>query len=223
MKKLIIAAISATLFASVASADITNIGIKLSSGNLAASGTETTNSSTTVTQTERDADFEMGSVFVERQIETNDKFNITIGLDYVPMTASVASLTGGDGTDAKVSAGNLFTAYLQPTFIVNDNVSVFGKVGYASGDLEITNISRQATAAATTDSASTDGAQDKTLEGTMYGIGAQINPVSGPIGFIRLEYTQTDFDKISHTNSNSKKLTADAELQLITLSIGKSF
>jgi len=144
-------------------------------------------------------------------------------LDYVPMTASVASLTGGDGTDAKVSAGNLFTAYLQPTFIVNDNFSVFGKVGYASGDLEITNISRQATAAATTDSASTDGAQDKTLEGTMYGIGAQINPVSGPIGFIRLEYTQTDFDKISHTNSNSKKLTADAEMELITLSIGKSF
>ena len=223
MRKLIIAAISATLFASVASADITNVGIKLSSGNLAASGTETTNSSTTVTQTERDADFEMGSIFVERQIETNDKFSITIGLDYVPMTASVASLTGGDGTDAKVSAGNLFTAYLQPTFIVNDNVSVFGKVGYASGDLEITNISRQATAAATTDSASTDGAQDKTLEGTMYGIGAQINPVSGLIGFIRLEYTQTDFDKISHTNSNSKKLTADAEMELITLSIGKSF
>jgi len=223
MKKLIIAAISATLFASVASADITNVGIKLSSGNLAASGTETTNSSTTVTQTERDADFEMGSIFVERQIETNDKFSITIGLDYVPMTASVASLTGGDGTDAKVSAGNLFTAYLQPTFIVNDNFSVFGKVGYASGDLEITNISRQATAAATTDSASTDGAQDKTLEGTMYGIGAQINPVSGLIGFIRLEYTQTDFDKISHTNSNSKKLTADAEMELITLSIGKSF
>ena len=223
MKKLIIAAISATLFASVASADITNVGIKLSSGNLAASGTETTNSSTTVTQTERDADFEMGSVFVERQIETSDKFNLTIGLDYVPMTAEVASLGGSTGFDATVSAGNLFTAYLQPTFIVNDNVSVFGKVGYASGDLEITNISRQATAAATGDSASTDGPQDKTLEGTMYGIGAQINPASGPIGFIRLEYTQTDFDKISHTNSNSKKLTADAELDLITLSIGKSF
>ena len=220
MKKLIIAAISAYFVASAAFADSTNIGFRISSGNLAATGTETTNQASTVTQSERDADFEMGSVFVERQIETNDKFNITIGLDYVPMTASVASLTGGDGTDAKVSAGNLFTAYLQPTFIVNDNVSVFGKVGYASGDLEITDISRQATTAGT---ASTDGPQDKTLEGTMYGIGAQINPASGPIGFIRLEYTQTDFDKISHTNSNSKKLTADAELQLITLSIGKSF
>ena len=223
MKKLIIAAISASFVASAAFADSTNIGFRISSGNLAASGSETTNQASTVTQSERDADFEMGSIFVERQIETNDKFSITIGLDYVPMTASVASLTGGDGTDAKVSAGNLFTAYLQPTFIVNDNVSVFGKVGYASGDLEITNISRQATAAATGDSASTDGPQDKTLEGTMYGIGAQINPASGPIGFIRLEYTQTDFDKISHTNSNSKVLTADAEMELISLSIGKSF
>jgi hypothetical protein len=114
----------------------------------------------------------------------------------------------------------LFTAYLQPTIIVNDNISVFGKVGFASGDLEITEISRQATTAGT---ASTDVAQDKSLEGTVYGIGAQMNRATGPFDFIRLEVTQTDFDKISHTNSNSKKLTADAEMQLITLSIGKSF
>ena len=220
MKKLIIAAISASFVASAAFADSTNIGFRISSGNLAASGSETTNQASTVTQSERDADFEMGSIFVERQIETNDKFSITIGLDYVPMTASVASLTGGDGTDAKVSAGNLFTAYLQPTFIVNDSVSLFGKVGFASGDLEITDISRQATTAGT---ASTDGAQDKTLEGTVYGIGAQVNRAFGPFDFVRLEATKTDFDRISHTNSNSKVLTADAEMELISLSIGKSF
>ena len=219
-KKLIIATISASFVAFAAFADSTNIGFRISSGNLAASGTETTNQASTVTQAERDANFEMGSIFVERQIETSDKFNITIGLDYVPMTASVASLTGGDGFDAKVSAGNLFTAYVQPTINLNDTISVFGKVGFASGDLEITDISRQATTAGT---ASTDVAQDKKLEGTVYGIGAQMNKATGPFDFIRLEYTQTDFDKISHTNSNSKVLTADAEMQLITLSIGKSF
>jgi len=220
-KKIIVAAISASFLASAAFADSTNIGFRISSGNLAASGTENTNlSGTDVTQKERDANFEMASFFIERQFETSDKFNIILGLDYVPITAEVASLGGTTGFNAKVSAGNLFTAYLQPTIIVNDNISVFGKVGFASGDLEITEISRQATTAGT---ASTDVAQDKSLEGTVYGIGAQMNRATGPFDFIRLEVTQTDFDKISHTNSNSKKLTADAEMQLITLSIGKSF
>jgi hypothetical protein len=220
-KKIIIAAISASFLASAAFADSTNIGFRISSGNLAASGTENTNlSGTDVTQKERDANFEMASFFIERQFETSDKFNIILGLDYVPITAEVASLGGTTGFNAKVSAGDLFTAYLQPTIIVNDNISVFGKVGFASGDLEITEISRQATTAGT---ASTDVAQDKSLEGTVYGIGAQMNRATGPFDFIRLEVTQTDFDKISHTNSNSKKLTADAEMQLITLSIGKSF
>ena len=220
-KKLIITAISAALVASAAFADSTNVGFRVSTGNLAASGTENTNlSGTDVTQAEKDANFEMASVFVERQFETSDKFNIVLGLDYVPLTADIASLGGSTGFNAKVSAGNLWTAYVQPTFIVSDSISVFGKVGFASGDLEITDISRQATTAGT---ASTDVAQDKTLEGTVYGIGAQMNRATGPFDFIRLEATQTDFDKISHTNSNSKTLTANAEMQLISLSIGKSF
>ena len=221
LKKLIITAISASLVASSVFADSTNVGFRISAGNLSASGTENTNlSGTDVTQAERDANFEMASIFVERQVETSDKFNIIVGLDYVPMTADVATLGGGTGFDAKLSAGNLFTAYVQPTFIVNDTISVFGKAGFSSGDLEISEISRQATTAGT---ASTDVAQDKTLEGTMYGIGAQMHKDLGIFNFIRLEATQTDFDKISHTNSNSKVLTADAEMQLITLTIGKSF
>jgi hypothetical protein len=219
-KKLIIAAISASFVASAAFADSTNVGFRISAGNLAATGTETTNTVTTVTQAEKDANFEMGSIFVERQIDTSGKFSITVGLDYVPMTASVAKLDGGDGFDAQVSAGNLFTAYLQPTITVNDDVSIFGKVGFAHGDLEIDDISRQATTAGT---ASTDSAQDKTLEGMVYGIGIQVNKAIGPFEFVRLESTKTDFDGIRHRNSNSKLITADAEMELISLSFGKSF
>jgi hypothetical protein len=220
-KKLIIAAISASFVVSAAFADSTSVGFRISSGDLSASGQETTNLAGAVTaQTSRSASFEMGSIFVEHQVSASDKFGVTFGLDFVPMTADIASLGGSTGFNAKVSAGNLWTAYVQPTFMVSESISLFGKVGFSSGDLEITEISRQATTAGT---ASTDAAQDKTLEGTMYGIGAQMNRATGPFDFIRLEATQTDFDKITHTNSNSKKLTADAEMQLITLSIGKSF
>tara|TARA_B110000093_G_C12746035_1_gene316440 strand:- start:1 stop:672 length:672 start_codon:yes stop_codon:yes gene_type:complete len=221
-KKLIIAAISASFVASAAFADSTNVGFRISTGNLAASGTETTNTATNVTQAEKDANFEMGSIFVERQIETTDKFNITLGLDFVPITADIAKLDGGTGFDATVSAGNLLTAYVQPTFNITDTISIFGKVGLAKGDLQISEISRQATAAGN-GTASTDVGPEKSLEGMVYGIGAQMNRSFGAFDFVRLEATQTDFDKITHTNSNSKVLTADAEMELISLSIGKSF
>ena len=43
------------------------------------------------------------------------------------------------------------------------------------------------------------------------------------MGFLRLEATVTDFDEISHTNSNSKVVKADADMSMISLSVGKTF
>jgi hypothetical protein len=45
----------------------------------------------------------------------------------------------------------------------------------------------------------------------------------GGDGFVRLEATVTDFDQISHTNSNGKVVKADAEMTMISLSLGKTF
>ena len=220
-KKLIIAAISASFLASAAFADSTNIGVRLSAANMAASGTENTNlAGTNVTQKEKDADFYLPSIFVERQMDLESGISIAVGLDFVPLTEEVDTLGGATGTGAKISAGNLFTAYLQPSFPVNENISLFGKVGYAQGDLEIDDLKRQATTAGT---ASTDKSGDKELEGPVYGLGIQVNNDLGLFNFIRLEATRTDFDRVSHTNSNGKVLTADAEMDLITLTIGKSF
>ena len=220
-KKLIITAISASLVASAAFADSTNVGFRISAGNLAASGTETTNlAGTDVTQKERDASFEMPSIFVEKQFETNSMLNIAVGLDFVPLTEDVATLGGGDGTDAKVKAGNLITAYIQPSISVSENISVFGKIGYAQGDLEITDITRQATTAGT---ASTDNGADKSLDGPVFGLGVQMNKDVGVFNFVRLEATRTDFDQVNHTNSNGKVLKADAEMDLVTFTIGKNF
>ena len=170
-KKLIIAAISASFVASAAFADSTNVGVRISAANLAASGTETTDSGSInsggakIANKEKDASFELPSIFVERAIDMNSGLTMVLGLDFVPLTEDVATLGGGNGTDAKVKAGNLITAYIQPTFSVNETVSVYGKLGYAQGDLEINNITRQATATQTNDTASTDKSADKDLEG----------------------------------------------------------
>ena len=228
IKKTIITLMATFFVAFSVLADSTNVGIRISAATLAASGSETTDSGSigsggaAVAQRERDGSFTLPSLFVERELELG-MLNISLGLDYVPLTEEVAKLGGGDGTDATVSAGNLMTAYIQPSFALNDKVSIFGKVGYSSGDLEITNVSRQASTTTTGDANGTDGAQDKDLKGAIFGLGIQVNNDIGLFNFVRLEATRTDFDQIQHTNSNGKILKADAEMDLITLTIGKSF
>jgi opacity protein-like surface antigen len=232
LKKIIIAVISASFIASAALADVTNVGVRISAATLGATGSTQTDSTgtfkntggTAVTHKENDGDFELPSIFIERAVDVNDQFSFNFGMDYVPMTEDVATLGGGDGVDAKVAAGNLMTFYVQPTFVVNDMVSVYAKAGFSTGDLEVTNVTRQAgSASQTDDEQSTDTNQNKTLSGPIFGAGIQIKPAVGVISFIRLEGTRTDFDEVQHTNSNGKLSKADAEMDLITLSIGKSF
>ena len=219
MKKILISTILSAFVVFSASAD-TNIGISISSANMDATGSHTTNSASggsggSAVNASGNADFEMASFFIEKEVAAGG-LNVALGLDAVPMTAEVDKLGGGDGFDATVEIGNLMTAYIQPMFDAG-NVTLFLKAGLSSADVDITNVSRQATTAGT---ASTDGAQSKSLDGTMYGAGAQISTGSG---FVRLEGTITDFDEISHTNSNSKVVKADSELTRITISFGKSF
>jgi hypothetical protein len=225
MKKLTIAFISVIFLAASAQAD--SVGVRISQANMDASGSHTTNSTTAgalggggaAVNASGNADFMVASLFAEKDIELGG-MNMSIGLDVIPFTTEVDKLGGSNGFDATIEVGNLITAYIQPTFDLGD-MSVFAKVGYSQADLDITNISRQATTAG---SASTDGNTGKSLEGMMFGAGVQkaVSHMGGD-GFVRLEATVTDFDEISHTNSNGKVVKADAELTMISLSIGKTF
>ena len=221
MRKISLIIFSILFGSAVANADSTNIGLKVSYGNMEASGSHTTNSGSiayggTAVSASGDADFPFGSIFIERQISAGS-MDVALGLDINPTTQEVDKLGGGDGFDATVDMGNLYTAYIQPMFASNGNVTLFAKLGYSQADLDIKDITRQATTAGT---ASTDGNTSKSLEGPMYGIGVNVSLESS---FVRLEATRTDFDEISHTNSNGKVLKADAELDAISISFGKSF
>ena len=216
MKKILISTILAAFFAFSASAD-TNIGVSISVANMDATGTHTPNQGGTVAHA-ANADFEVASFFVEKEVDLGP-ISVAIGVDLIPMTAEVDKIGGGTGFDATVEVGNLMTGYVQPMFDAG-GMTLFLKAGASSADLEITNISRQVTATETSDSASTDGAQSKTLNGIMYGVGMQTDMAGG---FLRFEGTVTEFDTISHTNSNDKTLKADSELTRFTISYGKSF
>jgi len=220
MKKIILCVAASCLFVGSALADSTYIGVKFSYGTLDADGTNTTNSSSggsggAALTSSGSMDLPLASIFIEKEVELSN-LNMAFGLDIMPMSAST-KLDGGTGTDADVEVGSQFTAYIQPSKTLANDVAVFVKLGYSRADVDVTNITRQTTTAGT---ASTDASASKSLEGPMIGLGFQ---KSNEASFMRIEATYTDYDQISYTNSNSKVLTADAELTAINLSIGKKF
>ena len=225
MKKITLAVSGLVLLAGSAFADSTNIGAKLSYGNFDASGTETQNlTSDPKLKSSGNADFPFASIFLEREKEFSN-LNVALGLDFIPLTAEIDSLTGGgaaDGTGAKVEVGNQITLYVQPSKELSNGLKVFGKLGYSRMTVDISEITRQPVTNGS-GTASTDKATSKDLDGVMVGLGIEKSVSAGPFDFIRLEASYTDYDSISHTNSNSKKLTADADLTAINLSIGKKF
>jgi len=227
MKKILAFTASLLFVASSAFAGSTNVGISITDTTLAASGTQTVNSAgsqgggAAAAIAEKEGSATLASIFVEKEFEIKDRLNISLGLDFIPMSGEIAKLGGADGTDAKVEAGKLLTLYVQPTFLVNDKFSIYAKAGYTQGDLDISEVTRQATASETSDTAATDTDQSKDLKGTVLGFGAQIN-MSNDM-FVRIDASRTDFDTINHTNSNTKKLTADAEMDRVSFMIGKSF
>jgi len=220
MKKLSIVLILLSFLGFNAQADV-SVGLKLSYANLTADGSETQNSGALVDQPERSANFEVASLFAEKSFEAG-VVDLALGLEVIPATAEVAKLGGSTGFNATVSVGNLVTAYVQPMLMSAGAASFYVKAGYATADLEISNISRQATASETGDSASTDAAQTRDLEGPMYGVGIHVE-MGAFVDAIRIEMTRHDFDNIRYVNSNNKILNADTEMDTFSLGIVKSF
>lgn len=225
IKKILVSGAAFSLLANVVLADTTNLGINLSRGNLDASGTEQTNSAgsgtggAVVSTGSGDASFFYGSIFAEREFSFS-KFNLGLGVDYVPVKREVDTITGGTGTDAKIELKNYANFYIQPTTKVNNGLSLFARVGYARGDVKISEVSRQATGSGQ-GTASTDSGANKTLKGPTYGLGVEKSFNNG--AFVRASYTKTNYKDLSYTNSNNKKLTADADLSSYNISIGKKF
>ena len=93
-----------TLVGFSALAEGTSIGIKFSNANMEASGSHTTNSTTSgslgsggaAVSASDDADFNMASFFIERSIDAG-ALSMSVGLDIIPMSAEVDKLDGGDG------------------------------------------------------------------------------------------------------------------------------
>ena len=160
-----------------------------------------------------------GSIFFEKAL--ND--NMSVGIDLIPFEAEFESrstsqssikekgsstTTGTNKGTADVS--NHLTFYVQPQKEIRDGLKVFGTLGLIRADVEskVQSVS------------STDKTVDQSLDGFKLGVG--LKKETG-FGFIKLEYSETDYDDVSVTTSNNTKVSADIDTEILALSVAKSF
>ena len=163
-------------------------------------------------------DVTFASIFFEKAVSDN----LSIGLDFIPFEAEFESRSTtqtsrtDDTTDTSgTNKGNAdvsrhLTFYVQPQKEITSGLKVFGTLGLVRADVEskVQSVS------------STDKTVDQSLDGTKLGIG--LKKETG-FGFVKLEYSETDYDDISATTSNNTKVTADIDTEILALSVARSF
>ena len=164
-------------------------------------------------------DVTFASIFFEKAV--ND--NLSVGIDFIPFEAEFESRSTtqssikekGSSTTTGTNKGTAdvsrhLTLYVQPQKEINNGLKVFGTLGLVRADVEskVQSVS------------STDKTVDNSLDGTKLGLG--LKKETG-FGFIKLEYSETDYDDISATTSNNTKVTADIDTDILALSVARSF
>ena len=159
------------------------------------------------------------SIFFEKAV--ND--NMSVGVDFIPFEAEFESRSttqssikgAGTSTTTGTNKGTAdvsrhLTFYLQPQKEIRGGLKVFGTLGLVKADVEskVQSIS------------STNKTVDQSLDGTKLGLG--LKKETG-FGFVKFEYSETDYDDISATTSNNTKVSADIDTEILALSVAKNF
>ena len=230
MNKLLVT-IFATFFAftvNIASADVSGlaIGISFTNNELDTTVTDDIDSNGTITTTKALTDtVQAGSIFAELTLGgSSGPLAVTFGVDYIPVDADLdkrsatqatikgKSTSSSSGTNSgKASIEDHFTFYIQPGLVINENTMFYGTLGYSRADITATWESVS----------STNTTKVQTMNGTKVGVGVKHVRDNGI--FLKLDYSETDYDKVSYTTTNSTKVTGDIDNTMIALSIGKSF
>ena len=219
MKKLVLSALF--LLGLVSNSYATgSVGFTISNADVNSSVKDDIDSNgTTDTTKSLSNDVTFASIFFEKAL--ND--NMSVGIDFIPFEAEFESRSTtqsaigakGSSTTTGTNKGTAdvsrhLTFYLQPQKEIRDGLKVFGTVGLVRADVEsvVQSVS------------STDKTVDQSLDGTKLGLG--LKKETG-FGFIKFEYSETDYDDISATTSNNTKVTADIDTDILALSVGRSF
>ena len=211
MKKVISVLFGASLLFATSAQAAGMAGIKLGIGELDAQNDAYTAGSTSVAAQSGSADNPYGALFAELEIPTVE--GLSLGLEYVPFTASIRLDKGESGTGADVD--DYTTLYAQYMHEAGEG-SVYIKAGYSQADIgTVTNAN-----------GTTVNSQDDSLGGPMVGVGFQTNELYNGM-HLRLETTYTDLDSVAITTtsngSSSVKKTGSGEITTFSISVAKSF
>ena len=219
MKKLVLSIVFLLGFSTTVYAT-GSVGFTVSTGDVK-SGVkdDIDNNGTTDTTKNLSNDIIFGSIFFEKALGDN----MSVGLDFIPFEAEFESRSTtqssikekGSSTTTGTNKGTAdvsrhFTFYLQPQKEIVDSLKVFGTLGLVRADVESTVQSIS----------STNKTVDQSLDGIKLGLG--LKKETG-FGFIKLEYSETDYDDVSVTTSNNTTVTADIDTEILGLSVARSF
>ena len=224
MKKLI-----AIMFAIFATMTVSSQAVERAFGiNLSYAGIDTQvkddvdSNGTTDTTKDITNDVGIASIFLEVSNSFGDRGHIAFGVDYIPFSAEwedrsttqtsmKTDATETSGTNkGNVEVDGHTTIYIQPGITMANDVILYGTLAYVTADAE----------ADVQSVSSTNKTVDLSMDGTKYGFGLR---KSTGFGFVKLEYASTEYDTLSTTTSNNTKVTADMDVDFVSLSIGKSF
>ena len=196
-----------------------SVGFTISNADINSTVTDDIDSNGT-TDTTKDISngITFASIFFEKALSDN----MSVGVDFIPFEAEFesrsttqVSLKDSSTTTSGTNKGTAdvskhLTFYIQPQKELRDGLKVFGTLGFVRADVEslVQSVS------------STDKTVEQDLDGMKLGLGLK-KETGG--GFIKLEYSETDYDDISATTSNNTKVTADIDTDILALSVAKSF
>ena len=220
MKKLVLSIVFLLGFSTTVYAT-GSVGFTVSTGDVKSGlSDDIDNNGSTDTTKNLSNDISFGSIFFEKAL--ND--NMSVGIDFIPFEAEFESRTttqsslkataDGDATSGTnkgtADVSRHLTFYLQPQKEITNGLKVFGTLGLVRADVEsvVQSVS------------STNKTVEQSLDGMKLGLG--LKKETG-FGFIKLEYSETDYDDVSVTTSNSTKVTADIDTEILGLSVAKSF
>ena len=211
MKKVISVLFGASLLFATSAQAAGMAGIKLGIGELDAQNDAYTAGSTSVAAQSGSKDNQYGALFAELEIPTVE--GLSLGLEYVPFSASIRLDKGESGTGADVD--DYTTLYAQYMHEAGEG-SVYIKAGYSQADIGTVKNANGTTV----------NSQDDTLSGPMIGVGFQTNELYNGM-HLRLETTYTDLDSVAITTtsngSSSVKKTGSGEITTFSISVAKSF
>ena len=222
MKKLVLSMLFLLGFSTTAYA-AGSVGFTISNADVKSSVTDDIDSNGTIDTTQNlSNDVTFASIFAE--VALGD--NMSVGIDFIPFeaefesrsTTQQSSKAKAAGASPQTSGTNKGTAdvsrhltfYIQPQKEIRNGLKVFGTLGMVRADVEsvVTSIS------------STNKTVEQSLDGTKLGLG--LKKETG-FGFVKLEYSETDYDDVSVTTSNNTKVSADIDTEILALSVAKSF